>query len=103
MTRSFVLALSSVLIAAGSAAAEPVAVRVAYSTAELARPDGAAAVAARIRIAARKACGGDDPVVASGSGFQACQQRTVERAARDLGAPLVAEALGRGHTVLAGR
>ena len=109
MTRTLLSALTlcAALAAAGSSAAadrELVTAKVAYAHAELTTQAGAADVAARIRQAARQACGGANPLVASGGRFQDCQRRAIARAARHLDAPLVNAALGRiGSTMLADR
>src|SRR5262249_53726879 len=100
-------AFTAALAAAASAAAmTPTAVAVAgfgdnekvsapvrYADAETRDLQGAKKVAFRIRIAAAKVCGGDDPVVRAGEQFQRCQHAAIDRAVRDLGSPMVADAL----------
>ena len=117
MTRTHPLAATLTVAAALAAAApafagaqaiwggdEKVTVTVHYSDADLRNPAGAMRLAERIRLAARRVCGGDDPVVAVGVRFPACQHRAIDRALATIDAPLLADALGRpGNPALATR
>jgi UrcA family protein len=82
---------------------EKVAVTVRYDDAELRSTDGAAKLAFRIRMAARQVCSGGSPLVAIGAHFQSCQHKAIDRAVATLGAPLVADALGRAPQSVATR
>jgi UrcA family protein len=75
---------------------EQVTVVVHYVDADLRSPKAAARLANRVRSAARRVCGGDDPVVATGVNFAACQDQAIDRALATLDAPLLVDALGRG-------
>jgi UrcA family protein len=111
-TRMSALALAVALTAAAVSPAvaapiwgddEKVVAKVAYKDAELRTTAGAARIASRIRTAARQVCGGDNPVIASGTRFQHCQHKAIDQAIATLDAPLVANALGRSPaTTLAG-
>ncbi|HVN00146.1 MAG TPA: UrcA family protein [Caulobacteraceae bacterium] len=54
---------------------------------------GAERLAFRIRTAARSLCGGDNPAVRSGLGFEVCVRNSVEHAAMRLDNPMVSAAL----------
>ena len=106
-TTASILVFAAALAAGAPAFAGPLSVRsddettsvtVRYDDTETRTAEGASKLAFRIRMAARKVCGGDNPVVVSGSGFQHCQHRAIDRALASLGAPLVADALGRAPT-----
>ena len=97
-------ALTAAFVAATPAFAAPLFVRgddekvtakVIYRDAELRTPAGAAQVARRIRTAARQVCGGDNVMMVSSYLFMPCQHRAIDQAIATLGAPLVADALGR--------
>ena len=60
----------------------------------LATAEGARRMAFRIRVAAQDLCQMNLPEVRTGSGFQVCVARAIDRAATDLDAPLVTAALG---------
>ena len=98
------LAAAAVFSAAPATFAAPLAIggggekviaKVRYDDEDLRTAQSAARLALRIRIAARQVCGGDNPVVASGSHFQSCQHKAIDQALASLNAPLVADALGR--------
>ncbi len=84
-------------------ASAPAALTVRATPAELGTPRGAKALALRIRVAAATVCGGDvdPPAIRNGDGFANCRDAAIDRAIRDLHAPLVARALGRGTERLA--
>jgi UrcA family protein len=65
-----------------------------YTEAELQTPDGAKALAFRIRQAAMDVCGGESLVLRTRASFYRCTNAAAERAAAGLNAPLVREALG---------
>ena len=104
---SFLLAaaaLAGALALATPAAAWPVEVggdnqdareTVAFTDAERHTERGARTIGLRIRVAADKVCGGDDPVMRTGDGFQTCKNAAIDRALKELDAPLVTQALGR--------
>jgi UrcA family protein len=118
MTRISITALAVAAAVCGATAAfaaaaplcvwaddQKVSVVVHYQDAELRTPAGAAKLAHRIRSAAFKVCGGaDDPIILTSSDYQRCERQAVDRSVATLGAPLVADALGRPFaTALAGR
>jgi UrcA family protein len=76
------------------AAGAPDAVSVRYAAHDLADPAGARNIALRIRVAANRLCGGEDPVARSAFDIAACRQATEAHAAAALAAPLVSHALG---------
>jgi UrcA family protein len=97
-------ALAGALALATPAAARPLDVwvdnqdarqTVAYTDAERRSERGARAIALRIRVAADRACGGEDPVMRTGDGFQACKKAAIDRALEELDAPLVTQAMAR--------
>ena len=108
------LTLSAAFAIAAPAAADPriVAVwnrdvantrRVPYVEADLVTPEGAKALASRLRRAAGDVCGGDSVLVLSGARFHRCRREAVERATEHLDAPLLSEALGLSPHALARR
>ncbi|MFL5294785.1 MAG: UrcA family protein [Phenylobacterium sp.] len=56
---------------------------------------GAKVAALRIRLAAAYVCGGDNALVRSGSKFNACRSKAMDRALAGVDAPMVLAALGR--------
>ncbi|HZZ36102.1 MAG TPA: UrcA family protein, partial [Caulobacteraceae bacterium] len=74
---------------------EVVSAKVTYTEAETRSTKGAKAIALRIRVAAAQVCSGNDWVARAGNQYWRCQHAAIDRAVRDLGAPLVADALGR--------
>jgi UrcA family protein len=97
-------ALAGALALATPAAAWPVDVSgdnqdaretVRYTNAERHTERGARTIALRIRVAADRVCGGADPIVRTGDGFQTCKKTAIDRALEDLDAPLVTQAMGR--------
>jgi UrcA family protein len=112
LTRSALIAvtlapLTTVLAAPfpGWAADRTAAVTLRYAHDETRTPEGARTLALRIRIAAAEVCGGDDILLRSSQRFRHCLNETLDRAASDLGSPMVARALGRqlGETTAARR
>jgi UrcA family protein len=81
----------------------PVMVKVKATDADLHTPQGARQLAARITMAAQRACGGNiyPLYLRAGSGFYQCRATAVDRAIKDLDAPLVAAALGRSRQIVA--
>jgi UrcA family protein len=105
---SSALALAAALAIGGAASAasvdpsEHVVVIVKTSDTDLHTAAGAKTLALRIRNAAAEACGRDVPIaVRFSDGFIRCREATIDRAIKDLNAPLVADALGRSPEVLA--
>jgi UrcA family protein len=94
---STALAVCGAASAAGFAASEPVSVVVRTDDVNLHTPVGARLMALRIRNAAATACGAEvEPVaIRISDGFVRCREAAVDRAVRDLNAPMVAEALDR--------
>jgi|HubBroStandDraft_1064217.scaffolds.fasta_scaffold504146_1 UrcA family protein len=88
--------------AAGFAASEPGSVTVRTDDVNLHTPAGARLMALRIRNAAAAACGGEiyPVVIRFSDGFIRCREAAVDRAVRDLNAPMVADALGRSPQML---
>ena len=76
-------------------------VRVRYTEAETRSPVGSRAVALRVRKAADRVCGGDNPLLRPTPRFQRCRDATIDRVVRTLDAAPVAEALGRATGVSA--
>lgn len=75
---------------------QPHPVTVTYADRELSAPDGAKALARRLRAAAFDACGGeDDPLVAYSADLARCEREALARATDALDAPMLARALGR--------
>jgi UrcA family protein len=72
---------------------------VRYTPAEAASPEGAQRIAFRIRVAADQACGGANVLVRVGGNFHRCRHEAIDRALRELGAPLVADAMGRDRAL----
>jgi UrcA family protein len=72
-----------------------------YVDADIHTPHGARSFALGIRVAAREVCGGDDPLVRLGGEFDGCVQAAIDRAIKDLDAPLLVSALGRPARTLA--
>ena len=94
------LAASASAAAAGDrdpfAGAAPVSIRIHASSAELASPRQAKALAIRLRAAATTVCGGDvEPFVRTGDAFATCREAAIDRAVAGLNAPLLSRALGR--------
>jgi UrcA family protein len=97
-----VASISCLSLSAGAASAASlsvhgdfVGVEVRYGPVDLRTLQGAKALAVRIRRAAASACGGDDPAAHIGERFARCREQAIERAVRELGSPLLADALGR--------
>ncbi len=99
------LGVSTALVTCGAASAEGVAASDGEATSVVVRTDdvnlhtaaGAQLMALRIRNAAASACGGEvEPVaIRFSDGFVHCREAAVDRAVRDLNAPMVADALDR--------
>ena len=111
MSRTFLAAAvglaASVLVPATASAAgfdiygdnERLAVKV--KLADLHTAKGAQVTALRIRVAATTVCGGDvDAVLRFSDSFIKCREAAIDRAIRQLGSPLLADALGRAPTAL---
>ena len=113
MTRHFIpaaLAACAAMTCAAADAAVPLSVqrenrevhaRVQYTEAEIQSPTGSRAVALRVRKAADRVCGGDNPLLRPTPRFQRCRDATIDRVVRTLDAAPVAEALGRATGVSA--
>lgn len=71
----------------------PVSRTVRYGDLDSSSSAGAQRLAFRIRTAARSVCGGDNPIVRTGMGFDDCVNRSIERAAAKLDNPMVDAAL----------
>jgi UrcA family protein len=99
---STALAVCGGASAAGFSAIEPASVVVRTDDVNLHTSSGARLMALRIRNAAAVACGGDvEPVALRVSdGFIRCREAAVDRAVRDLNAPMLADALGRSPQML---
>ncbi len=110
MSRSFLpasLALLAAISVATAGAAAPLTVtgydensetltRVVHlSDVELHTQAGAKVAAFRIEQAAADVCGRDDPLARQAIDYVSCRKDATDRALGDLGAPLVAVALGR--------
>jgi UrcA family protein len=91
---AFSSALATTAIAQPPAAGGPDSLTVRYAAAELTTAAGAGHLALRIRVAANRLCGGDDPVTRTASIIADCRRATEVRAAAALGAPLLDHALG---------
>src|SRR5258708_40194440 len=91
------LALSSDLataaVAQPSVVGAPDAVTIRYAAPELNTAAGARNLALRIRVAANRLCGGDDPAPRTASTIADCRRATEARAAAGLDAPLLNHAL----------
>lgn len=105
---TFAAIAAAATVAATAAYAQPIGVwgdndktqaRVTYSDSEVRTLSGAKALAFRIRVAAARVCGADDPIVRSGWRFADCRESAIDRAVRTLGSSLVADALGRQTTL----
>jgi UrcA family protein len=102
--RSLILGVSiaAAAVTVGSAKAAPqsappvqiVSDTVTYSDLDLNTAAGAQRMAFRLRVAANRVCGGDDPLVHSGNQLVPCRKAAIARAIAGLDAPLVKEALG---------
>jgi UrcA family protein len=68
---------------------------VKFGDLDVATSAGVKRLAFRIRLAADDVCGGVSPLAQTGVDFQACVDRSVDRAATRLGMPMVADATGR--------
>jgi UrcA family protein len=102
------LAAASLSIAgAASAQSDATSIHVSYADLNLRSDQGARSMLERIDDAAMRVCGGQPDIrqLAERDLFQKCKNQAVDRAVRDLDAPLVTAAAGRtGSTVvLAGR
>jgi len=99
---SAALAACGAASAQGFAAGESTSVVVRTDDVNLHTAAGARLMALRIRNAAASACGGEvEPVaIRFSDGFVRCRDAAVERAVRDLNAPMVADALGRSPQML---
>ena len=91
--------IAAVLSATAATAQPPAtpkldAVTVRYSAPELSTATGARNLALRIRVAANRLCGGEDPIARAFSATTDCRRTAEARAAAELGAPLVSHALG---------
>jgi len=97
------LALFGSAAAATPDAGQRFVVVVRASDAELHAAQGAKTLALRIRNAAAVACGRDDfPIaVRVSDGFIHCREAAIDRAIKDVGSPMLADALGRPPQVLA--
>lgn len=69
-------------------------IRLKYAEADLQTVRGAKALALRLRVAAAEVCGGEDPLVRTGSQFARCREAAIDRAIATMNAPLLAQALG---------
>jgi len=92
------LALSSALattaVAQPPVVSAPDSLTVRYAAPELNTAAGARNLALRIRVAANRLCGGDDPITRTASTIADCRRATEARAAAGLRAPLLDHALG---------
>jgi len=104
------IALAAILGASASANAAGISfhgptewntITVHYVVADVHTVQGARSLAFGIRVAAREVCGGNDPIVRLGGDFDECVSAAIDRAVRDLDAPLLADALGRPARALA--
>jgi len=97
------LALFGSAAAATPDAGQRFVVIVRASDAELHTAQGAKLLALRVRNAAADACGRDSQPVAVrfSAGFIRCREAAIDGAIRDIGSPLLADALGRPPQVLA--
>jgi UrcA family protein len=87
-------ALATTAVAQPPVAGGPDSLTVRYAAAELNTAAGASNLALRIRVAANRLCGGDNPVTRTASTIADCRRATEARAAAGLGAPLLDRALG---------
>ena len=96
-------ALAGPTTAATPDAGQRVVVIVRATDSELRTPQGAKTLALRVRNAAAEACGRDSLPVAVrfSDGFIQCREAAIDQAIRDIGSPLLADALGRAPQVLA--
>lgn len=77
-------------------------VTVKYDVADLHTTEGAKRIAMRVQSAASEVCGGGESFWRpSHDNVLRCRENTIARAIRDLGSPLVADALGRSPQSLA--
>ena len=72
-------------------------VKLKYAGDDLQTVRGAKALAPRLRVSAADVCGGEFPLVRTGDQFARRREAAVDRAIATLNAPLLAQALGRGH------
>jgi UrcA family protein len=102
------LALCAVLgggVAANAADVDPYGegglnlVTLKYAASDIHTAGGARSLALRVRVAAAKVCGGDDPTVRTSDQFPRCREAAIDRAIAGLNAPLLAAALGRTRTL----
>jgi len=103
------VALSATLAMVTSANAEGLAVqgqdqgaaiKLQYAQADLYSTQGAKALARRIREAADRSCSAEATFADALVVESKCREAAINRAIRDLNAPLVADALGRSASVL---
>lgn len=87
-------AFAAPALARPALATESDSVSVRYSAPELNTTAGARHLALRIRVAANRLCGGEDPIARAFSATTDCRRAAEARAAAELGAPLVNHALG---------
>jgi UrcA family protein len=107
LSRAGFALLAGVVLSAGASAATagdrdpfagaaPVSIQIRASSAALASPRQAKALAIRLRAAAATVCGGDvEPFVRTGDTFAACREAAIDHAVAGLNAPLLSRALGR--------
>jgi|HubBroStandDraft_1064217.scaffolds.fasta_scaffold871133_1 UrcA family protein len=103
------LALSAALVMGAATSAADLAVngqsegaiKLHYAQADLHSVQGAKAMARRIREAADEACGSVALFAANPGVEHECREAAIDRAVKDLNAPLVADALGRTSSALA--
>lgn len=99
---SAVLAVGGAASAAGLASNEPASIVVRTDDVNLHTAAGARQMALRIRNAAAAVCDteGYPVAVRISDGFIRCREATVDRAVRDLNAPMVADALDHTRQML---
>jgi UrcA family protein len=111
MTRSLVIAAVSAAAAlfAGAANAGSVSiydasqniVTINTTGLDIHSSDGARVLAERVRIAAWKVCGGDNPLARADSDFDKCRREAIDRAIASFASPELARVLGRPTEQLA--
>ena len=103
------VALSAALAMGAAARASDLAVsgqnegviKLHYAEADLHSVQGAKAMARRIREAADEACSAVAPFAANAGVESDCRAAAIDRAVKDLNAPMVADALGRTSSAMA--
>jgi len=103
------IALSAALAMGAAASASDLAVngqnegviKLHYAEADLHSVQGAKAMSRRIREAADEACSAVAPFAANAGVESDCRAAAIDRAVKDLNAPMVADAIGRMSSTLA--